>query len=263
MKVPIGWLADFIDLPTRDPHELERILVSLGHEVEGIEEFGPSFEGVVVGRVEEVRPHPDADRIRFCRVDDGTVTRDVVCGAWNFEAGAVIAYARAGSRLGTSTDQPLEVGSRKIRGIVSHGMIASARELGLGDDHEGIMVLDELGAATEDDLGRSLEEVIGLGDVVLDVSITTNRGDCMGIRGLARELAAYWQVPLRTSPRASRPVRRPLPSKCRSTTWKRVPASLPTRWMVCGSVPPHYGCSCVSWLSGNGPSPTWWTYPTT
>ncbi|MCY4621434.1 MAG: phenylalanine--tRNA ligase subunit beta [bacterium] len=197
MKVPIGWLADFIDLPTRDPYELERILVSLGHEVEGIEEFGPSFEGVVVGRVEEVRPHPDADRIRFCRVDDGTVTRDVVCGAWNFEAGAVIAYAKAGSRLGTNTDQPLEVGSRKIRGIMSHGMIASARELGLGDDHDGIMVLDELGAATEDDLGRPLEEVIGLGDVVLDVSITTNRGDCMGIRGLARELAAYWQVPLR------------------------------------------------------------------
>ena len=197
MKVPIGWLADFIDLPTRDPHELERILVSLGHEVEGIEEFGPSFEGVVVGRVEEVRPHPNADRIRFCRVDDGTVTRDVVCGAWNFEAGAVIAYARVGSRLGADTDQPLEVGSRKIRGIVSHGMIASARELGLGDDHDGIMVLNELGAATDDDLGRPLEEVIGLGDVVLDVSITTNRGDCMGIRGLARELAAYWQVPLR------------------------------------------------------------------
>lgn len=197
MKVPIGWLADFIDLPTRDPHELERILVSLGHEVEGIEEFGPSFEGVVVGRVEEVRPHPDADRIRFCRVDDGTVTRDVVCGAWNFEAGAVIAYARAGSRLGTTMDQPLEVGSRKIRGIVSHGMIASARELGLGDDHDGIMVLNEMGAATDDDLGRPLEEVIGLGDVVLDVSITTNRGDCMGIRGLARELAAYWEIPLR------------------------------------------------------------------
>jgi len=197
MKVPIGWLADFIDMPTRDPHELERILVSLGHEVEGIEEYGPSFEGVVVGRVEEVGPHPDADRIRFCRVDDGTVTRDVVCGAWNFEAGAVIAYARPGSRLGAATDEPLEVGSRKIRGIVSHGMIASARELGLGDDHDGILVLDELGAATEHDLGRPLEEVIGLGDVVLDVSITTNRGDCMGIRGLARELAAYWQVPLR------------------------------------------------------------------
>ena len=197
MRVPIDWLADFIDLPTRDPHELERILVSLGHEVEGIKEFKPSFEGVIVGRVEEVRPHPDADRIRFCRVDDGTAIRDVVCGAWNFEAGAIIAYAQVGSRLGVGADRPLEVGRRKIRGIVSHGMIASARELGLGDDHEGIMVLDQLGAATGDDLGRPLEEVIGLGDVVLDVSITTNRGDCMGIRGLARELAAYWEIPLR------------------------------------------------------------------
>ena len=67
MKVPIRWLADFLDLPTRDPYELERILVSLGHEVESIEEFLPSFEGVIVGRVEEVRPHPGADRIRFCR----------------------------------------------------------------------------------------------------------------------------------------------------------------------------------------------------
>jgi len=196
MKVPIGWLADFLDLPTRDPHELEQILVSLGHEVEGIKDFKPSFEGVVVGRVEEVRPHPDADRIRFCRVNDGTETLDVVCGAWNFEAGAIIAYARSGSRLAIDSEQPFEVGSRQIRGIVSHGMIASARELGLGEDHEGILVLNELGAATEQDLGQPLEEVIGLGDTVLDVSITTNRGDCMGIRGLARELAGYWQIPI-------------------------------------------------------------------
>ncbi len=196
MRAPIGWLADFLNLPTRDPHEIERILVSLGHEVESIEEFSPTFEGVIVGRVEEVGPHPDADRIRFCRVYDGAQTHDVVCGAWNFEAGAVIAYARVGSRLGVDADRPLEVGRRKIRGVVSHGMIASARELGLGDDHEGILVLDELGAAGPDDLGRPLEEVLGLSDVVLDVSITTNRGDCMSIRGLARELAAYWQIPL-------------------------------------------------------------------
>ena len=202
MKVPIRWLADFLDLPTLDPYELERILVSLGHEVESIEEFVPSFEGVIVGRVEEVRSHPDADRIRFCRVNDGSLTHDVVCGAWNFEAGAVIAYARVGSRLATNTDRPLEVGSRKIRGVVSHGMIASARELGLGDDHEGILVLDELGVAGHDDLGRPLEDVLEFADVVLDVSITTNRGDCMSIRGLARELAAYWQIPLKdVSPR--------------------------------------------------------------
>ena len=197
MKVPIGWLADFLDLPTRDPDELERILVSLGHEVESIEEFVPSFEGVIVGRVEEAGPHPAADRIRFCRVYDGSRTHDVVCGAWNFEAGAVIAYARVGSRLGIDKERPVEVGSRAIRGVLSHGMIASARELGLGDDHEGILVLDELGAAGPDDVGKPLEEVLELSDVVLDVSITPNRADCMGIRGLARELAAYWQIPLR------------------------------------------------------------------
>lgn len=196
MKVPIGWLADFIDLPTRDPRDLERILVSLGHEVESIEEIRPSFEGVIVGRVEEAGPHPNADRLRFCRVYDGSQTLDVVCGAWNFEAGAVIAYAQVGSRLGVDSDRPMEVGRREIRGAVSNGMIASARELGLGDEHEGILVLDRLGAAGPGDVGRPLEEVLDLSETVLDVSITTNRGDCMSIRGLARELAAYWQIPL-------------------------------------------------------------------
>lgn len=204
MKVPIGWLADFLDLPTRDPHELERILVSLGHEVESIDEFVPSFEGVIVGQVEEVAPHPAADRIRFCRVYDGSVTHDVVCGAWNFEAGAVIAYARVGSRLGIGRESPVEVGSRPIRGVVSHGMIASARELGLGEDHDGILVLDELGAAGPDDVGKPLEEVLRFPDVVLDVSITPNRADCMGIRGLARELAAYWEIPLQDVSPAAR-----------------------------------------------------------
>ncbi len=197
MKVPVKWLAEFLDLPTRDAGELERILVSLGHEVEGIDHFKPSFEGVVVGQVEEVGPHPDADRIRFCRVSDGSAAYDVVCGAWNFGPGAVIAYARVGSRLGIDTDHPVTVGARKIRGVTSHGMIASARELGLGDDHEGIVVLDELGAAGSDDLGRPLEEVLDLSDEVLDVSITPNRGDCMSVRGLARELAAYWRIPLK------------------------------------------------------------------
>jgi len=202
MRVPIGWLADFLDLPTRDPRELERILVSLGHEVESIETIRPAFEGVIVGRVEEAGPHPNADRIRFCRVYDGSQTLDVVCGAWNFEAGAVIAYARAGSRLGA--DRSVEVGCREIRGVVSNGMIASARELGLGDDHEGILVLDRLGAAGPDDIGRPLEEVLEISETVLDVSITTNRGDCMSIRGLARELAAYWQIPLKdVDPRPS------------------------------------------------------------
>lgn len=197
MKVPLGWLSDFLEAPTSDPQELEEILASLGHEVEGVENITPSFEGVVVARVEEVGPHPNADRIRFCRVNDGSQTREVVCGAWNFEEGAIVAYARPGSRLGLDSGSPLSVGVREIRGVASHGMIASARELGLGDDHEGIMVLDRLEAAGPSDVGRDFAEAAGIGDTVLDVSITPNRGDCMSLRGLARELAAYWKIPLR------------------------------------------------------------------
>ena len=197
MKVPVGWLSDFLDLPTEDPNELEQILVSLGHEVEGIDVIRPTFEGVVVGKVEQVGPHPNADKIRFCRVNDGSEIHDVVCGAWNFEEGAIIAYAGVGSRLAVDSDEPFEIGARELRGVLSHGMIASAKELGLGDEHDGILVLDELGAASEADLGRPFAEVIGLADAVLDVTITPNRGDCMSIRGLARELAAYWEIPVR------------------------------------------------------------------
>ena len=197
MKVPISWLKDFLDLPTEDPEDLESILASLGHEVEGIETIAPTFEGVVVGKVEEVGPHPNADKIRFCRVNDGSETLDVVCGAWNFEAGAIIAYARVGSRLNVTSDEPFEIGARELRGVMSNGMIASARELGLGDEHDGILVLDEMGVATEADVGRPFDEVIQINDVVLDVTITPNRGDCMSIRGLARELGAYWDISVR------------------------------------------------------------------
>ena len=100
MKVPLNWLAEFIDLPTSDPAVLAAVLGSLGHEVEGWETIGPTFTGVVVGRVDTVTQHPDADRVRLTQVDDGTGELvEVVCGAWNFEAGAVVAFARVGARL--------------------------------------------------------------------------------------------------------------------------------------------------------------------
>ena len=121
MKVPLSWLAEFIDLPTSDPTLIAAALGSLGHEVEGWETISPSFTGVVVGRVDTVAQHPDADRVRLTQVDDGTGELvEVVCGAWNFEAGAVVAFARVGARL-NPRGEPMEIGERAVRGVVPTG----------------------------------------------------------------------------------------------------------------------------------------------
>ncbi len=197
MKVPLSWLADFVDLPTQDPDELDEILGSLGHEVEGWEEIRPTFEGVVVASVETIAPHPDADKVRLCRVNTGAGEIDVVCGAWNFEEGAIVAYATVGAKLGMDGDEPYEISRRKIRGVESNGMICSAAELKLGDDHQGIMVLDQLGVAGPEDIGKDVATLLPISDTVLDISITPNRGDCMSILGIARELGAYWKLPIR------------------------------------------------------------------
>ena len=197
MKLPLSWLAEFIDLPTTDPAKLSAVLGSLGHEVESWETTSPSFEGVVVGRVESVGPHPDADRVRVTLVDDGSgELLEVVCGAWNFDSGAVVAFARVGARLNPG-GEPMEIGARAVRGVTSNGMICSASELGLGEDHTGILVLDRLGVAGREDVGLHLEDVLPLSDVVLDVTITPNRPDAMSVLGIARELGAYYQIPVR------------------------------------------------------------------
>ena len=139
MKLSLRWLEEYVDIPTDDPLEIEGVLASLGHEVEGFEVLEVPFSKVVVGRVAEIEKHPNADRLRFCRVDlgDGAL-HDIVCGAWNFAAGDVVPVSVPGAVLAGG----LEVGVRTIRGVTSHGMICSAAELGLGDDHSGIMVLD-------------------------------------------------------------------------------------------------------------------------
>jgi phenylalanyl-tRNA synthetase beta chain len=188
MRVSSRWLADYIDLPTMDPDDLALAFASLGHEVEAIERVTADFHGVVTARVEEVILHPDAAKVRLCRVSTGGDPIDVWCGAWNFEAGAIVAYAAPGSILAGG----FELGVRRMFGVDSHGMICSERELGLGDDHSGIIVL-EPGTA----LGIPLESLLALPDVVFDLSITPNRPDCMSMVGLARELSAYYRVPYR------------------------------------------------------------------
>jgi phenylalanyl-tRNA synthetase beta chain len=187
MKVTISWLREFVDLPD-DPDEVAAGLESLGHEIEGVEHLASEFRGTRVVEVTAIRPHPNADRIRLATVSDGTDVREVVCGAWNFAEGDVVVLAPPGSVLAGG----LEVDAREIRGVPSPGMICSERELGLGDDHEGILVLD--GAP---ELGGDFADLVELPDVVFDLSITTNRPDAMGVVGLARDLAAHFDVPLR------------------------------------------------------------------
>jgi len=187
MRVSLRWLQEFVDLPTDDPEEIAHALDGLGIEVDTIDRMPLPFSGVVVAHVEGVRSHPSADRIRVVAIDDGAGGREVVCGAWNFEAGATVAYATVGSRLAGG----MEVGEREIRGVLSPGMIASEKELGIGEDAGGILLLDE---GTP---GQDVAELVALPDVVFDVSITPNRPDVMSVFGVARELAAFYDVPLR------------------------------------------------------------------
>lgn len=185
MKISLRWLQEFVDLPSIDPDELGKVLTMLGHKVEEMRRLEPGWTDVVVGQVTEISAHPDADKIRICQVDTGSGTAQIICGAWNFDEGARVAVARPGATLPGGT----EIGRREIRGVVSNGMICSEAELGLGDDHTGIMVLD-----TEAALGTDFSEVVELPDVIYDLEITTDRPYALSLLGIARDLAAYYRV---------------------------------------------------------------------
>jgi phenylalanyl-tRNA synthetase beta chain len=187
MRVPLSWIRDFtpIDEP---PAVIGTALDNLGLEVEEIEAPGAEIGGVVVARIVEVLPHPNADKLQLADVDAGEGVVRVVCGAPNIHAGMTVPLATVGGRLPGGMD----IAKRKIRGETSQGMLCSARELGLGDDHAGILDLDGSLA-----LGTDVRDALGLDDVVFHLSITPNRPDAMGIVGVARELAAHFKLPLR------------------------------------------------------------------
>ncbi|NNL13583.1 MAG: phenylalanine--tRNA ligase subunit beta [Acidimicrobiia bacterium] len=188
MRVSLRWLREFVDLPMDDPIEIGDLLAGLGHEVEGIEMLEVPFTGVEIARVESIRAHPDADKIRLATVDRGGTTQEVVCGAWNFDVGDVVTLATVGAVL----PGDFEIGAREIRGVVSEGMICSERELGFGDEHDGILVLEG-----DYELGRDLADYLELPDVVFDLSITPNRPDAMSMLGIARDVAAKLDLELR------------------------------------------------------------------
>lgn len=181
MKVPLSWLKDHLD--TDAPvDEIARRLTMVGLEVEKVIDRSHGLAGFVVARVLTAEPHPNADRLTVCRVDTGSGTTQVVCGAANARAGMLGVFAAAGAVI-PGTGMRLKKAS--IRGVESNGMLLSAREVGLSDEHEGIIELP--GDAP---VGAPAAGVMGLSDPVIDIAVTPNRGDCLGIRGIARDLSA-------------------------------------------------------------------------
>ena len=187
MRAPLSWLREYVTVAATADEIAERLSIS-AVEVERVVDIGvPDVDGnlgrFLVGRVLEVAAHPNADRLRVCQVDVGEGdARQIVCGAWNFEAGATVAVALPGAYL-PIFDQPLD--ERELRGEASRGMILAEDEVGLGDEHAGIMVLPE-----GPEPGTPLVDVLPIRDQALDVVPTLNRVDLLSMVGLAREVAA-------------------------------------------------------------------------
>ena len=191
MRVPLGWLSEYCD-PGLSPEELAAALDLKSTEVERIDHAGaPSPEGFVVGEVISAERHPDADRLSVCEVDTGDGKRTIVCGAPNVAAGQLVPVALPGAVLPDGT----KLGKAKLRGVESDGMILSETELQVGDDSDGIMVLEN-GAKP----GTPLDEVLAVSQPVLQLEVNSNRVDCFGVYGVAREVHAITEAKLADPP---------------------------------------------------------------
>ena len=188
MNVTLNWLKDYIDFEF-SPSELADRLTMLGVEVESIKQLGAGLEGVVVGSVSSIRPHPNADKLVLCEVDIGEAEElQIVCGAPNVREGMLAPVATIGATLPIG----LTIKSAKLRGETSQGMLCSEKELGLSDDAAGLMELP-----ADIPLGTTLSEALRLDDVVFELEITPNRPDCLSLLGVAREIRAETGNPLK------------------------------------------------------------------
>jgi phenylalanyl-tRNA synthetase beta chain len=192
LRVSLEWLREYVDFDM-SPQELADALSMSGTAVDRVLTLGGGVTGVVVAEVLEVKPHPDADNLQLAVVNDGTTVREIVCGAPNLRVGMKSPLARVGATLPAVSGKPLK--KAKIRGIESEGMLAAADELGMGDDHTGIIEL-----SPEVEVGTDVHEVLPLEDVVFDLEITPNRPDCMSMVGVAREVCALTGAELRLPP---------------------------------------------------------------
>ena len=189
MKILKSWLNDWIDIENISNSDISEALESLGFEIENKKELSPNYENIVVGKVLEVYEHPNADKVRITKTDVGNNIYEIVCGAWNFDVGAVVPVALPNSEIKDN----FKIDKRDIRGIQSNGMICSASELDLWDDHDGILLLDDKLLP-----GTDFSTIYSSNDFIWEVGVTPNRGDCMSYLGIARELSGYFNKKLKT-----------------------------------------------------------------
>ena len=190
MKFSVNWLREFMELPP-SIDALAELLTMSGVEIEGIEKRGADFDKVVVAQITDSKPHPNADRLTVCVVDDGSGTkRQIVCGAKNYRVGDKVSLALPGAELTGG----LKIRASKLRGVESEGMLCSAKELGVAEDAAGLLIL-----SPEAKIGTPIRDLFPV-DTILDVEITPNRGDLLSHFGLAREISALVGTPLRVVP---------------------------------------------------------------
>lgn len=234
MKLPLSWLKEFVP-NSSSPQQISDCLTMLGLEVEDLSPTPLAFEGIIVGKVVETIPHPNAEKLRVASVFDGSETHQVVCGAPNCRKGLTTAFAPIGARL-LSGEKPLKIKKTKLRDVESFGMLCSGQELGLSEEHEGILELDDSLEA-----GLSLDALYG--DLQMEIGLTPNLGHCFSALGVSRELSAGLDLPLQDS----------LPSLSEGTTSVEERA----RVKVCApEACPRYACRVIEGIKV-GPSPDW------
>ncbi|HXZ09611.1 MAG TPA: phenylalanine--tRNA ligase subunit beta [Paraburkholderia sp.] len=194
MLFPESWLRSFVD-PQMTTDELSHALTMAGLEVEGLKPAAPATSKIVVGRVLEVVKHPDADKLNVCQVDAGTgATLNIVCGAPNVAPGIKVPVALVGAQLPPAEEggAPFAIKLSKLRGVESQGMLCSARELKLSEDHSGLLILPE-----DTPIGQDIRETLNLDDTIFEIKLTPNKADCLSVFGVARETSAITGAPLK------------------------------------------------------------------
>jgi phenylalanyl-tRNA synthetase beta chain len=232
MKISLQWLGEWADTGS-DVRGLAHALTMVGLEIEGIQAAAPPLANVVVGEVKSVSKHPDAEKLNVCRVWNGREELQIVCGAPNVRVGMKAPLAMIGAKLPNG----MEIKQAKLRGVDSSGMLCSARELGLSEDASGLFDLP-----AELPVGQDLVTALALNDTTFEVNLTPNRGDCMSVAGVAREVAAVRKQPLH--PPAMKPV------AAQST--ERFPVRLEG-----GSGCPKFVSRVVRGIRANAKSPFW------